>query len=159
MLTRRNIALILALNVVGGSRCGGGIVESRPELRSLAISLPPERTGELLGQLRVFASEGGFEFGARESRSSVGTEHSFELRSRTIWIEGGNPLKDIPADVPMPSNGKPVAPMEIDARRFDVGFYRGNVEPSAAELDGAVNAFISSVSSLDSVVVIERARR
>lgn len=125
----------------------------RTSLLTLDIRLPPERTTDLLAQLRTFAHQHGFGIWMRTNRSGIGSDRAFELRRRDIWIEGGNPLRDIPAVIPMPSNGRPVAPMEIDQGRFVVDFYAGDVEPSDAALEEVVSAFIASMETVAGVTV------
>lgn len=151
MLKRRTL-LSAAFCTLGAASCGPSFELYKVALRAADISLPPERTEELLRQLRVFARANGFRIAIRRMPSSIGTSHAFELRRRDLWIVGTNPLKDTPHyNPPLDADGHLI--MEIDASKFSVSFHRGDLDPQPETLDAMVAAFIASMESVEGVEV------
>jgi hypothetical protein len=154
MLSRR-LFLTLALGVASASACGDRTTAiSKPSLQTVYVDLPPRQTDELMRRLSAFAHDDGFQMYTRAIPSRIGTRWTFELRREDLWIEGLNPLKDIPSEMPMPASGKPgPPPMEINSGKFVVDFYRGDVEPTASALNATITAFIASAESVEGVAV------
>lgn len=153
MLNRRRLIALLAF-LTAAAGCGRPTLQPlKSALVTLEISLPPERTTELLEKLRAFARANGFRIWVGAEETGMGTRNEFELRRSDIWIDGFNLPRDTPAEVPMGSDGQPNIHLEIDAGRFTASFYAGEVAPRSGVLTAIVTAFRSSLTSVEGVVV------